>query len=64
MKKIYYNYVALNIFSYAAIGMLFPLIGQYLYSLGFDGTQIGTTIALSTVIAIFATTFWGERYNR
>lgn len=63
MKKIYYNYVALNIFSYAAIGMLFPLIGQYLYSLGFDGTQIGTTIALSTVIAIFATTFWGERYN-
>ena len=63
MKKIYYNYVALNIFSYAAIGMLFPLIGQYLDSLGFDGTQIGISTALATGVAIFATTFWGEKYN-
>jgi len=63
MKKKYYNYVALNIFSYAAIGMLFPLIGQYLNSLGFDGTQIGAATALATTVAIFATTFWGERYN-
>ena len=63
MKKKYYDYVALNIFSYAAIGMLFPLIGQYLNSLGFDGTQIGTATALATTVAIFATTFWGERYN-
>lgn len=63
MKKIYYNYVALNIFSYAAIGMLFPLIGQYLDSLSFDGTQIGAVTALATIVAIFATTYWGERYN-
>jgi PPP family 3-phenylpropionic acid transporter len=63
MKKTYYNYVALNIFSYAAIGMFFPLVGQYLDSLGFDGTQIGITTALGTTVAIFATTFWGERYN-
>lgn len=63
MKKKYCNYVALNIFSYAGIGMLFPLIGQYLNSLGFDGTQIGTITALATMVAIFATTFWGERYN-
>lgn len=63
MKKIYYNYVALCTFSYAAIGVLLPLLGQYLIGLGMTGAQIGTITSAGTAMAIFATAFWGEKYN-
>ena len=63
MKKIYYNYVALNTFTYAAIGVLLPLMGQYLIGLGFTGAQIGTITSAGTAMAIFSTTFLGEKYN-
>ncbi len=62
MKNAYYYYVALNLSSYAAIGMLLPLLGQYLDFLEFSGQQIGTVTSLATATAIFATTFWGEKY--
>ncbi len=63
MKKIYYNYVALCTFSYAAIGVLLPLLGQYLTGMGLSGAQIGTITSAGTAMAIFATAFWGEKYN-
>ena len=62
MKNAYYYYVALNLSSYAAIGMLLPLLGQYLDFLEFSGKQIGTITSVATATAIFATTFWGEKY--
>lgn len=51
------------VFIYAPIGVLCPLIGQYLSSIGFSGTQIGTVTAVSTAVAIFASTFWGDKYS-
>lgn len=51
------------VFTYAPIGVLCPLIGQYLSSIGFSGTQIGTVTAVSTAVAIFASTFWGDKYS-
>lgn len=62
MKNHYYHYVLLNIFSYAAIGAILPLIGQHLKSIDITGTQIGIITAMATATAIFATTFWGKRY--
>ena len=44
------------------MGVMNPLISQYLNSIGFNGTQIGTITSVSTAVAIFASTFWGERY--
>lgn len=49
--------------TYAALGVLNPLIGQYLSSIGFSGTQIGIVTAVGTAVAIFASTFWGDRYS-
>lgn len=63
MKNNYNYYVLLNIASYAAIGMILPLIGQYLKSILFTGAQIGTITATATAVGIFATTFWGEKYT-
>lgn len=54
---------ALYVFTYAPIGVLCPLIGQYLDGIGFSGTQIGTVTALSTIASIFASTFWGKKYS-
>lgn len=51
------------LFVYAPIGVLCPLIGQYLSSIGFSGTQIGTVTAVSTGVAIFSSTFWGDKYS-
>lgn len=62
MKTHYYHYVLLNVFSYAAIGAILPLIGQYLKTIHVTGTQIGIITAMATATAIFATTYWGERY--
>lgn len=63
MKKTYYNYVGIYVFSYAAIGMLFPLLGQYLAGIGFTGVQIGTITATATLTGIVASPFWGWRYH-
>jgi len=63
MKKTYYAYVSLYIFSYAALGFLLPLIGQYLAQLGFSGMQIGTITATGTAAAIISAAFWGKIYS-
>ena len=52
------------IFSYAAIGALFPLIAQYLSGIGFSGSQIGIITASSTAIGILSNSFWGGIYHR
>lgn len=52
----------LYFFIFSAMGVMNPLISQYLSSIGFNGTQIGTITSVSTAVAIFASTFWGERY--
>ncbi len=44
------------------MGVMNPLISQYLNSIGFSGTQIGTITSVSTAVAIGASTFWGHRY--
>lgn len=56
------KYMAMYLFTYAPVGVLCPLIGQYLSGIGFSGTQIGTVTAVSTAISIFASTFWGKKY--
>ena len=59
----YVNYFAgYYIFSYAAIGALFPLIAQYLHGIGFSGGQIGVITASST--ASILSNFWGGIYHR
>ncbi|MBO4725771.1 MAG: MFS transporter, partial [Firmicutes bacterium] len=63
-NSLYYNYIALYALTYAAMGGVFPLIGQYLDDIGFSGTQIGTITGAGTFAAIFATAFWGSVYNR
>ncbi len=62
-KKENLRFKGLYFCSYAALGVLNPLIGQYLSSIGFSGTQIGTVTAVGTAVAIFASTFWGDRYS-
>lgn len=52
----------LYFFIFAAMGVMKPLIGQYLDSIGFTGTQIGTAASVATAVAIGASTFWGHRY--
>lgn len=46
-----------------AIGVLVPLISQYLKGIGFSGTEIGAVTATSTTVAIFASAFWGRIYT-
>ncbi len=63
--KPYKNFFSgMYIFTYAAIGALFPLIAQYLDSLGFSGGQIGVITASSTAIGILSNSFWGGVYHR
>ncbi|MBN7774154.1 MFS transporter [Clostridium aminobutyricum] len=63
MKKEYYGHVLLFTLVYGAMGVLAPLIGQYLKGIGFSGTQIGSVTATGTFVSIFAITFWGNIYN-
>lgn len=51
------------LFSYAAIGALFPLVAQYLNDLGFSGTEIGIITSSSTAIGILSNSFWGRIYH-
>lgn len=64
MKTLNSKFAVLYNFSYMAIGSLTPLIGQYLKSVGFTGSQIGTITAAGTAAAIIASAFWGDRYSR
>lgn len=60
----YISFAALYNFTYMSIGALLPLIGQYMKTIGFLGTEIGTITAAGTAVAILATTFWGKIYSR
>lgn len=51
------------LFGYGAMGVMNPLISQYLNSIGFSGTEIGTVTSAATFVAVFASVFWGERYS-
>ncbi|MBK5253976.1 MAG: MFS transporter [Peptostreptococcaceae bacterium] len=53
----------LYIFTYAPIGIICPLIGQYLDSIGFSGTQIGAVTAIGTAASIPAGLIWGKIYS-
>ena len=53
----------LYFFLYCPLGALCPLIGQYLSSIGFSGTQVGMITSLGTATAFFAGIFWGDMYS-
>lgn len=61
MDKRYYSYVGIYTFTYSAIGMLLPLLGQYLAAIGFSGVKIGIVTATATAVGIGASPFWGYR---
>ncbi|MEG0156790.1 MAG: MFS transporter, partial [Anaerovoracaceae bacterium] len=44
------------------IGTLLPLLGQYLSTLGFSGSEIGIVTGTGTMVSIFAGPFWGKVY--
>lgn len=52
----------LYFFIYCPLGVLCPLIGQYLSSIGFSGTQVGTVTSLGTAAAVLGGMFWGKVY--
>ena len=52
----------LYFFLYCPLGIIAPLVGQYLSSIGFTGTQVGMITSLGTGVAIFATLLWGRIY--
>lgn len=62
-RKEYYSYVGIYTFIFAAIGILYPLIGQYLAEIGFTGVQIGIITASATAVGIGASPFWGCQYH-
>jgi PPP family 3-phenylpropionic acid transporter len=64
MKKQYSNYIGIYLFSYFCIGALFPLLPQYLQTIGFDGIQIGTITASSMAVGIVAAPFWAMIYEK
>jgi len=64
MDKKSFKYACLFFFTFDAIGVFVPYLGQYLSSIGFLGTQIGTITSAGTATAIIAQGFWGSRYNR
>ena len=57
-KKSYLLYF----FLYCPLGAVCPLIGQYLSSIGFSGTQVGIVTSTGTAAAVFAGLFWGKLY--
>lgn len=63
MKKSYVGFSGLYTFSYMALGVLTPMIGQYLDYIGFSGAQIGTITAAGTCMAVIASAVWGRLYD-
>ena len=59
-----YRRAILYFFLYCPLGIISPLIGQYLSSIGFSGTQVGLVTSLGTGVAIFATLLWGRVYAK
>lgn len=64
MDRTHIRYIFTYTFSYMAIGSMMPLIGRYLAQEGFSGAQIGTVTAAGTLVAIFASAFWGSIFDR
>lgn len=64
MVKRYYSFAGIYLFTFAALGTLLPLIGQYLDHIGFSGVQIGIITATGTAVGIWASPFWGYRSHR
>lgn len=48
---------------FAPTGVMSTLIGQYLNSIGFSGTEIGTITSLATASGILSQAFWGKQYT-
>lgn len=63
MEKNYVGFSGLYTFSYMAIGILTPMIGQYLSYIGFSGAQIGSITAAGTCTAVLASAVWGRLYD-
>ena len=57
----YKSYI-LYFFIYFPLGAVCPLIGQYLNSIGFTGTQVGVVTAFGTGAAVIGGMFWGRIY--
>lgn len=57
------NRSVLYFFIYWPLGTICPMIGQYLSSIGFSGTQVGIITSLGTGTAIVAGFFWGKIYS-
>ncbi len=57
-----YKSYLLYFFIYFPLGAVCPLIGQYLSSIGFTGTQVGTVTAFGTGAAVIGGMFWGRVY--
>lgn len=53
----------LYFFLYCPLGALTPLIGQYLNSIGFTGTQVGIVTSMGTASAVLFGLIWGRRYS-
>lgn len=53
----------LYFFIYWPLGTICPMIGQYLSSIGFSGTQVGIITSLGTGTAIAAGFIWGKVYS-
>ena len=64
MEKLYRNFIGLYYFSFFALGALNPLTGQYLKEIGLDGTQIGTIVAVGSLVSIFFQPCWGVLSDR
>lgn len=64
MRGLIDHFTGLYTFSFAAIGVFFPLIGQYLAYIGFSGVEIGIVTASATAIGILSNSFWGAVYYR
>ncbi len=47
---------------YWPLGAVCPLIGQYLFKIGFTGTQVGIVISAGTGAAVLGGLFWGKKY--
>lgn len=47
---------------YCPLGAVCPLIGQYLSSIGFSGTQVGIVTSGGTAAAVIASMIWGTVY--
>ena len=64
MKDIFGKYKSyiLYFFIYFPMGAICPLIGQYLSSIGFSGTQVGVVTAFGTGAAVIGGMFWGRVY--